>query len=79
MLNSDDTDIIDVEEHDKIKGLFYIDNIKEDTTDVISELDKLIWEPLSNSIHSRVVQHYGYKYNYTTYKINEKCSELPLF
>lgn len=83
MINSDDNvdivDIVDIEKFEKIQGLFYIDNIKEDTSFVISELDKLEWIPLSNYKNSRLVQHYGYKYNYSTYQINEKCNELPIF
>ena len=85
MLNNDDTkiikdeEIIEVEEHDKISGLYYIDNIKIDTLNIISESDKLVWQPLTNSSNSRAVQHYGFKYNYITNKITEKCSELPIF
>jgi len=80
MINSDDCSHNDnIEKFDKIQGLFYIDNIIEDTSLVITELDKLVWCPLTNSKNSRLVQHYGYKYNYTTYQINEKCSDLPHF
>ncbi len=83
---------IEVEEL-SVPGLYYIDDIKEDTSTVIEELDKLQWVPLTktdksvcsllagqqltNTKNSRVVQHYGYKYNYTTYNIREKCEELP--
>lgn len=61
----------------KVKGLFYIEDIKEDTTHIISKLDTFSWQPLSASKISRVVQHYGFKYNYHTYKINERCNALP--
>lgn len=71
-------DTIEVEEL-AVPGLYYIDDIKEDTTHVIGELDTLPWVPLTNSKNSRVVQHYGYKYNYVTYNIREKCEELPVF
>lgn len=63
----------------EINGLFYVDDVNENNNDIIEQLDKLKWSPLSNSINSRVVQHYGYKYNYATYKINEKCDDLPEF
>ena len=72
------TDTIEVEEL-SVPGLFYIEDIKEDTSNVMNELDKLQWVPLTNSKNSRVVQHYGFKYNYTTYNIREKCEELPEF
>ena len=72
------TTTIDVDDIDNIKGLFYIKNtyIHSDT---IKQLDSLKWTPLTNSLTSRKVQHYGYKYNYTTYKINDKCEPLPDF
>jgi alkylated DNA repair dioxygenase AlkB len=63
----------------KVNGLFYIDNIVIKTNNVINKLDKLEWTSLSNTKTSRLVQHYGYKYNYVTYKINEKCEEMPSF
>jgi alkylated DNA repair dioxygenase AlkB len=72
-------DIIKVKKIKKVPGLYYIDDIKEDTDNIITELDKLTWTPLSKNTNSRLVQHYGYKYNYVTYKINEKCEELPEF
>ncbi len=70
------SDTIEVEEL-SVPGLYYIDDIKEDTSTIIEELDKLTWVPLTNAKNSRVVQHYGYKYNYTTYNIREKCEDLP--
>jgi alkylated DNA repair dioxygenase AlkB len=62
-----------------ISGLYYVDNIKQDTNDTITELDKNPWTALSNASNSRLVQHYGYKYNYATYQINEPCEPLPSF
>jgi alkylated DNA repair dioxygenase AlkB len=62
-----------------IDGLYYIDDIKEDMSELIEKLDKLKWVNLTSSPVSRMVQHYGYKYNYTTYKIDEKCEDLPDF
>lgn len=73
---TEELNILEYEEL-KVPGLFYIDDIKEDTDNIIPELDKLAWIPLTNSPNSRLVQHYGYKYNYTTYKINEKCEDIP--
>jgi len=62
-----------------IPGLYYIDDIHEDTSDTVVELDRGGWVPLSNSPNSRLVQHFGFKYNYTTYQINEKCDPIPSF
>jgi alkylated DNA repair dioxygenase AlkB len=45
--------------------------------DIIASLDKLNWCPLTNSANSRLVQHYGYKYNYYTKDIHEKCDPFP--
>jgi alkylated DNA repair dioxygenase AlkB len=73
-----DDDLLEVQELE-VPGLYYISDIDEDTSDVIVELDKRKWIPLSTSPHSRLVQHYGFKYNYTTYKINEKCDPIPEF
>jgi len=62
-----------------IDGLYYIDDIKIDTSNMVSELDKLEWTKLSSNINSRKVQHYGFKYNYSTSNIKEKTDELPYF
>ncbi len=71
---------IEVEEYEEIPGLYYIDDIKEENvSQIIIELDKLQWKPLSNNRNSRLVQHYGYKYDYKTYNIREKCDDIPQF
>ncbi len=72
-------DTIDVEEL-KIPGLYYVNDLKEDNMkNITEELDKLNWVKLSNSQNSRMVQHYGYKYDYKTYNINVKCEPMPGF
>jgi len=58
-----------------IQGLYYIDAIED--TNVISKLDKKKWIPLTDSPSSRMVQHYGFKYNYKTYNIHKKCKDIP--
>lgn len=81
-MNDDDEIINDDEiivEELKIKGLYYVADIKENTYDIINELDNVKWEPISNSKNSRLVQQYGYKYNYISSTINEKCDKLPTF
>lgn len=72
------TENIEIEEH-PINGLFYINDININTSDIISKLDKLKWEPITSHSNSRLVQHYGYKYNYKTYNIYEKCEDIPEF
>jgi alkylated DNA repair dioxygenase AlkB len=82
MDNHNDNNIIEVEEVEDqgISGLYYIDDIKEDNiSQIIIELDKLKWVPLSNNANSRLVQHYGYKYDYKTYNIRVKCDDIPPF
>lgn len=53
----------EVEEHSEIKGLFYVENCIENE-DIMSDIDKNVWTPITNSKNSRLVQHYGYYYNY---------------
>lgn len=71
-------DSVKVEEL-KIPGLYYVNDLKEDNMkNLITELDKLNWEKLSNNSNSRMVQHYGYKYDYKSHNINIKCQPIPL-
>lgn len=67
-----------VEEED-ISGLFYINNVDLDTKQTVTDLDKLTWNKLSDSKNSRMVQQYGYEYNYTTRSIGEKTADIPVF
>jgi alkylated DNA repair dioxygenase AlkB len=62
---------------DKVPGLYvstrnYID---VDADYLIKKIDELKWEPIGN----RLVQHYGFKYNYRTRDINTRAPELPEF
>ena len=61
-----------------VQGLYYIKKIKFDFNDIITKLDEKNWSPIYDS-NSRKVQHYGYKYNYTTRNIYEKCDDIPDF
>lgn len=70
---------INLIENINVPGLYYISDIKEDTSSLITNLDKLKWKPLSSNKNSRKVQHYGFKYNYNTFNIKEKTAELPDF
>ena len=63
----DNNHTIEVIEH-HISGLYYIDDLNEDNmNNIISQLDECQWLPLSSNSNSRLVQHYGYKYDYKTY------------
>jgi len=75
----DNYDAIEVIEHD-ISGLYYFDDLKEDNIpNIISQLDECKWLPLSSNSNSRLVQHYGYKYDYKTYNIDVKTYDIPQF
>lgn len=60
-----------------IPGLYYIDSIITHGNEIIDDLDDRNWIPLSSSKNSRKVQHYGFKYNYTTRRINEPADPMP--
>ena len=68
--------IIEVEEQDP-PGLYYVDHIHEDT--VIAELDTCVWSPVTNHANSRLVQHYGFRYDYASSKVREAGPALPPF
>ena len=74
-------DDLEIQPHPEVPGLFYIKDIDEDVISefTMKQLDSRKWEPLTASPKSRLVQHYGFKYNYTTYQINEKCEPIPAF
>lgn len=61
-----------------MKGLYYFSDIG-DISFIMEELDKLEWAPITASPNSRLVQHYGYKYNYDTKNIYEKTQDMPDF
>ena len=62
-----------------VPGLYYIDNIPMDTSKLLKKLDRLPWIHVSNNSNSRLVQHYGYKYDYgkRTNRIDLKCDDFP--
>jgi len=62
-----------------VPGLYYLDDIKENTYDIITNLDKLEWKAITPSKNSRKVQHYGYKYDYKTSNIYAKADDIPDF
>jgi alkylated DNA repair dioxygenase AlkB len=63
-----------------IPGLQYIENVisSEYADQLLHYLDhEAKWVPISNYPNSRVVQHYGYKYNYLNYHHTEKADPIP--
>ncbi len=65
-------------EHDIIKGLFVIPNYLTDTQSdqAINHIKKCQWMPVSNTLKSRKVIHYGWIYSYDRSGI-KKTIELP--
>jgi len=68
-----------------VNGLYFIENIisNEVSAHIIQQLDDdqdNKWVPLSANAQnnaSRVVKHFGYKYGYVSYKINEPAPPMP--
>jgi alkylated DNA repair dioxygenase AlkB len=72
-------DKIIVKNISKVKGLYYVSNIINNQEELIKQLDDNEWKSLSNSANSRVVQHYGYLYDYKTRNINIPTTPFPDF
>jgi len=70
--------VIEVEECN-VPGLYYIDQIHEDTATTIAELDMCEWSPITSHSNSRLVQHYGFRYDYASSKVRESISAIPPF
>jgi len=66
---------------DKIVGLHYLENIIDEkyAEELLNELDAKQWIPITNNHNSRMVQHYGYKYNYKTGNIKDVTESIPNF
>ncbi len=68
---------LDIKAITEVPGLYYISNIQDLSwvIDILDNNDK--WSSITNSDNSRKVQHFGYIYNYFTFKINEKTEDFP--
>ena len=62
-----------------VPGLYYFDSMITNSSNIISNLDSTEWSKLSTNPNSRMVKHYGYKYDYKTYNIKQKCQDIPNF
>ncbi len=63
-----------------VPGLFYIDNLisPEYSQQLFHYLDnEAKWSPITDNPNSRVVQHYGYKYNYKSHHHKEMGTPIP--
>ncbi len=63
-----------------VPGLFYIDNLisPEYSQQLFHYLDnEAKWSPITDNPNSRVVQHYGYKYNYKSHHHKEMGNPIP--
>jgi alkylated DNA repair dioxygenase AlkB len=72
-------DVIQINKSKKVKGLYYIDNAinSNDSDPIIDFLDKQKWSHVTDSVNSRKVQHYGYKYDYNTGTTNISTDPIP--
>lgn len=68
--------IIKVKKINKVPGLYYIKNFIDENDNIFKELDNNNWTPVSKYDNSRVVQQYGYLYNYTNHKSSIKTNEM---
>ena len=63
-----------------VPGLYYIDHILSSnySQQLIHYLDnEAKWSPITDSPNSRMIQHYGYKYNYKSHNHKELGTPIP--
>jgi alkylated DNA repair dioxygenase AlkB len=68
--------MINVKKIKKVTGLYYIENFINNGSNIIKELDNNEWTPVTNYANSRIVQQYGYLYNYSNHKSNTKTKDM---
>jgi alkylated DNA repair dioxygenase AlkB len=66
---------------ENLNGFYYIENIIDDNYSkiLIDNIDNKEWKKLTNSDNSRLVQHYGYLYDYKNRNIYNKTDNIPDF
>ena len=64
-----------------IPGLYYIPHVNLDLNKTVYKLDiNDNWFNVNpKNPNSRKVQHFGYKYNYLSSNVNEKCDDIPKY
>ncbi len=60
-----------------VRGLFYLPDLEINGRAIIAELDKQAWKPVTQSVQSRKVQHYGFSYDYASGKVGTACEDIP--
>lgn len=60
-----------------VRGLFYLPDVGINGQEIIAELDKQPWKPITKSTTSRKVQHYGFSYDYASGKVGTVCEDIP--
>lgn len=63
-------------EHDEIDGLYYVENVIEDEK-IMTKIDSQSWTPITNYKNSRLVQHYGFYYNYMSKNALKEAPKFP--
>lgn len=63
--------------HKKIDGLYYIENIIDNPSELFELVNKSGWVSISAHPASRQVQHWGYTYDYKSRKINKLDLAVP--
>jgi alkylated DNA repair dioxygenase AlkB len=67
---------------DEVPGLYYIPNVIESSyaqqiIEKLDENDMQKWEQVTQHANSRLIQHFGYLYNYTSHDTSKKGNSLP--
>jgi alkylated DNA repair protein alkB family protein 8 len=61
----------------RVSGLFYIPDLDINGQEIIDELDKKEWKPITKSVQSRKIQHYGFTFDYASGKVGTACDDIP--
>ena len=63
------------------QGLYYFDDVvdEEYQMTLLNSLNNSIWKPVVISTKGRLVQHYGFAYDYETYNIYQRVDPIPEF
>jgi alkylated DNA repair dioxygenase AlkB len=61
-------------------GLYFFPNFltEKELKSFYDQIEENEWTPVTKSENSRLVQHYGYKYDYTNGKVSQPAGDFPL-
>jgi alkylated DNA repair dioxygenase AlkB len=70
---------VEAKEIGEVPGLWYIADIGTDLGEVITDLDANAneWDPITSAANSRLVQHYGYTYDYLSSRVSKIDRPIP--